>query len=148
MHSQRSRDQEKEEKEPATSRIVFQGVVCCIVTRFDCGSGTHFSLNRIQRQKTSASAGTETIKKEKDRQGKSVRTAELHNKWKQHGSYQRGAPGLLQVTNDALLTLSLSLSLSHTHTPTLCSKWLTHSHQCAQKMPLPCIHCLTVKNTT
>lgn len=70
---------------------------CCIETRFNCGIGTQFPLSQIQR-KTFVHVSTKTIKRDKDRQGKSVRTAELHNKQKQHGSYQRGAPGLLQVT--------------------------------------------------
>lgn len=43
------------------------------------------------------------VKRDKERgrapecERNSVRTAELHNGKKQHGSYQRGAPGLLQV---------------------------------------------------
>lgn len=110
---------------------------CCIETRFNHGIRTQFPLSQIQR-KTFVHVSTKTIKRDKDRQGKSVRTAELHNKQKQHGSYQRGAPGLLQVTEwrTALsLSLSVCLSLSHTHTPTLCSKCLTHSHQCAPCAP-------------
>lgn len=79
------------EKERAISRIVFQGVVCCIVTCFDCSVRTQFPLNRIQRKNLG-------VCKHRNRGRKTGRTAELHNKWRQHGSYQRGAPGLLQVT--------------------------------------------------
>lgn len=59
------------EKERATSRIVFQGVVCCIVTCFDCGVGTRFSPPQPgSKGKSSACVSAETIKEGERQAGK------------------------------------------------------------------------------
>lgn len=47
LHTQRSW---KHKRKRTWSRIVFQGVVCCIVTCFSCSVGTQFPLYRIQRK--------------------------------------------------------------------------------------------------
>lgn len=61
--------------------------------------------------------GEKETDRESERRGNSVRTASLHNTEKQHGSYQRGAPGLLQVAEWRIaLTHTFTRAQTHAHT--------------------------------
>lgn len=117
------------EKERATSRIVFQGVVCCIVTCFDCGVGTRFlPSNQVQRKKKLGVC--------EHRNNKRGRKTGRERVWEQQSYVTNGSSmgatrgellGFCKSQNDALLSLSLSLppflppslSLIHTHTHTM-----------------------------
>lgn len=75
------------------------------------------------------------VKRDKERapecERNRVRTVELHNGKKQHGSYQRGAPGLPQVA-EWRIALPLSNTHIHKHTRTnLNAANGTNSHWCA-----------------
>lgn len=78
--------------------------------------------------------------KQSERKSDSVRTAWLHNRKKQHGSYQRGAPGLLQVA-EWRIALTHTRTYTHARTHTLnAANSTSWRAPCMQERPLPHIY--------